>query len=261
MDWQLVVGFVAGLAVAVITAPVGVSGAVFLLPVQISVLGVASPAVTPTNLLFNVISVPGALLRYRRRGTLASALTARLLSGTLPGVVLGAVVRVFLVPDGSVFRLLVAGLLLPLGSWLVWRARPARRPRASQRRLSDPVLVGLGFGAGLVGGVYGIGGGSLIAPILVGVGYLVTEVAPAALVSTFVTSCVGAATYALIAVAGTPQAAPLWPVGIACGLGGLVGGYVGASLQPRVPQGLLTAGLGVVAIVLALVYGAQVALR
>jgi hypothetical protein len=183
------------------------------------------------------------------------------LSGTLPGVVLGAVVRVFLVPDGSVFRLLVAGLLLPLGSWLVWRARPARRPRASQRRLSDPVLVGLGFGAGLVGGVYGIGGGSLIAPILVGVGYLVTEVAPAALVSTFVTSCVGAATYALIAVAGTPQAAPLWPVGIACGLGGLVGGYVGASLQPRVPQGLLTAGLGVVAIVLALVYGAQVALR
>jgi hypothetical protein len=112
-----------------------------------------------------------------------------------------------------------------------------------------------------VGGVYGIGGGSLIAPILVGVGYLVTEVAPAALVSTFVTSCVGAATYALIAVAGTPQAAPLWPVGIACGLGGLVGGYVGASLQPRVPQGLLTAGLGVVAIVLALVYGAQVALR
>ncbi len=28
----------------------GVSGAVFLLPVQVSVLGVPSPAVTPTNL-------------------------------------------------------------------------------------------------------------------------------------------------------------------------------------------------------------------
>lgn len=260
MDWQLLVGFTAGAVIAVVTAPVGVSGAVFLLPVQISVLGVPSPAVTPTNLLFNVISVPGALLRYRRRGTLASGLTARLLLGTLPGVVLGAVVRVFLVPDGTVFRLLVAGLLLPLGCWLVWRARPARRPHPMGRRLSDPVLVGLGFGAGLVGGVYGIGGGSLIAPILVGVGYLVAEVAPAALVSTFVTSCVGAATYAIIAFAGTPQAAPLWTVGIACGLGGLVGGYIGASIQPWLPQRLLTAVLGVVAVVLALTYAAQLAL-
>ena len=52
------------------TEPVGVSGAVFLLPVQASVLGVPSPAVTPTNLLFNVVAGPGALLRYRRAGSL-----------------------------------------------------------------------------------------------------------------------------------------------------------------------------------------------
>jgi uncharacterized protein len=47
-----------------------VSGAVFLLPVQVSLLGVPSPAVTPTNLLFNVVATPGGLLRYRRRGGL-----------------------------------------------------------------------------------------------------------------------------------------------------------------------------------------------
>ncbi len=45
-----VLGFAAGLLISVVTAPVGVSGAVFLLPVQVSVLGVPSPAVTPTNL-------------------------------------------------------------------------------------------------------------------------------------------------------------------------------------------------------------------
>lgn len=54
-------GFIAGVLISVVTAPVGVSGAVFLLPVQLSVLGVPSPAVTPTNLLFNVVAVPGAL--------------------------------------------------------------------------------------------------------------------------------------------------------------------------------------------------------
>jgi hypothetical protein len=44
---------------------VGVSGAVFVLPVQLDLLKVPSPAVTPTNLLFNVVATPGALLRFR----------------------------------------------------------------------------------------------------------------------------------------------------------------------------------------------------
>ncbi len=51
-------GFTAGLPISTVTTPVGVSGAVFLLPVQVSVLGVPSPAVTPTNLLFNVVAGP-----------------------------------------------------------------------------------------------------------------------------------------------------------------------------------------------------------
>jgi uncharacterized membrane protein YfcA len=62
--------FGAGLLVAVLTAPVGVSGAVFLLPIQLDLLRVPSPAVTPTNLLFNVVATPGALLRYKRSGSL-----------------------------------------------------------------------------------------------------------------------------------------------------------------------------------------------
>ena len=53
----------AGLLVAVLTAPVGVSGAVFLLPIQLDLLRVPSPAVTPTNLLFNVVATPSALVR------------------------------------------------------------------------------------------------------------------------------------------------------------------------------------------------------
>ena len=52
MDWgHLTLGLIAGLVTATLTAPVGVSGAVFLSPVQMDVLMVPSPAVTPTNLL------------------------------------------------------------------------------------------------------------------------------------------------------------------------------------------------------------------
>jgi uncharacterized membrane protein YfcA len=65
----LAVGFAAGMVIAAViaavTAPVGVSGAVFLLPVQLSVPHVPSPAVTPTDLMFNVIATPAALIRYR----------------------------------------------------------------------------------------------------------------------------------------------------------------------------------------------------
>ena len=51
MTWDLALGcLAAGLVIAALTTPVGVSGAVFLLPVQVSLLGVPSPAVTPTNL-------------------------------------------------------------------------------------------------------------------------------------------------------------------------------------------------------------------
>ena len=47
--------------------PGRISGAVLLLPFQVSILGTPSPAVTPTNLLYNVLSTPGALYRYRRQ--------------------------------------------------------------------------------------------------------------------------------------------------------------------------------------------------
>ena len=87
-------GFVAGFVIATITSPVGVSGAVFLLPVQLSVFGVPNPQVTPTNLLYNVLSGPGALFRYARAGQLLGPLARSLVLGSAPGVVIGAVLRV-----------------------------------------------------------------------------------------------------------------------------------------------------------------------
>lgn len=66
------------------------SGAVFPFPVQLSVLHVPSPAVTPTNLLFNVVSGPGAVLRYRDNGQPTGRLARVLIAGAVPGVIIGA---------------------------------------------------------------------------------------------------------------------------------------------------------------------------
>lgn len=225
--------FAAGRLVAVITTPVGVSGAAFLLPIQLDVLRVPSPAVTPTNLMYNVVATPGALWRHHRTGRLGGDLPRQILAGTLPGVVLGTLVRVYLAPGDRIFRLLAAAVLLPLGLWL---CVPRRGHHSRARELRRSTVTRLGFAVGIVGGIYGIGGGSLLGPILVGTGMSVAVVAPAALTATFLTSIVGVITYGLLSLTTPGPVGPDWVVGALCGLGGLIGGHLGARLQPRVPR-------------------------
>src|ERR1700709_2736783 len=119
MPWEWPVGAVCAFALALIATPAGVSGAVLLLPVQLSVLGVPSPSVTPTNLLFNVAATPGALLRFWQEQRLFGPLSRLLILGTLPGVVVGAVLRVELLSGARAFTFVAALVLLPLGLWLL----------------------------------------------------------------------------------------------------------------------------------------------
>jgi len=162
-----VVALVAAFVIATLTTPAGISGAVLLLPFQIAVLGTPSPAVTPTNLLYNVIATPGALLQYWRQGQAGGRLALVLIAGTLPGVIAGSVIRVLLLPGASVFDLVVAAVLLPLGCWLAL-TRPPRpdspgEPRPD-RDIPGAALVALAAVVGCVGGIYGIGGGSILRP-------------------------------------------------------------------------------------------------
>lgn len=238
-----VVGALIAFVIASITTPLGVSGAVFLVPAQVSVLHVPNPAVTPTNLLYNLIAIPGALLQFHRGGVLRGGRLVRLLVlGTLPGVIAGAIIRVELVASLDTFYFVIAAVLIPLGGWLAL-GQPRGTDGRSGGRESHIVL--LAVAVGTVGGMYGIGGGSILAPILVGLGYRVIEVAPAALTATFLTSIVGVATYAALSVGAEGDIAPEWLVGIAMGGGGLLGGTLGAWMQPLMPEALLRRGLGV----------------
>src|SRR6266700_4550746 len=125
-----VVALAAAFVIAVLATPAGVSGAVLLLPFQVSVLGTPSPAVTPTNLLYNVVATPGGLYRYWRQGQTGGRLAPLLIAGTLPGVIAGSVLRVELLPGPRVFDLVVASVLAPLGVWLAL-ARPRTGAQAS----------------------------------------------------------------------------------------------------------------------------------
>ena len=254
MPWEWPVGGLCAFLLALITTPAGVSGAVLLLPVQLSVLHVPSPAVTPTNLLFNVASVPGGLLRFWQERRLLSPLTRTLVAGTLPGVVVGAVIRVELLSGQREFTLVAALVLLPIGLWLLLGGRrlppTPRTPTARAYR----VIWMLALVVGTVGGIYGIGGGSLIAPILIAAGFAAYEVAPATLAATFLTSLVGIAAYQGLAWSHGGAIAPDWALGAWLGAGGFAGSYLGARLQRRLPEASIRRLLGLVACAVAARY-------
>lgn len=89
--------------VSFFTSMGGVSGAFLLLPFQVSVLGYTAPSVSATNQLFNIVAIPSGVLRYVREGRMLWPLTWTVVLGTLPGVLVGAVVRVTLLPDPGAF--------------------------------------------------------------------------------------------------------------------------------------------------------------
>ncbi|OGT90254.1 MAG: hypothetical protein A2514_13690 [Gammaproteobacteria bacterium RIFOXYD12_FULL_61_37] len=253
--------------ISLFTSMGGVSGAFLLLPFQVSVLGFDSPAVSATNQVFNILATPGGIYRYLREGRMLWPLAWVLLAGTLPGVALGALMRIAWLPDPRDFKLLVASVLLyialrlgcdliaptrgpvraapaPVGSVEILEGERSRfrfRYGGESYSASRHGLFVLALAVGVVGGAYGIGGGAIIAPFLVSVFALpVHAVAGAALLATLVTSVAGVAFYHLIAPFYPEMSiAPDWGLGLLFGLGGVAGMYCGARLQRHIPARLL----------------------
>ena len=81
----------------------GLSGAFLLLPFQVSILGFTSPSVSATNQLFNIVAIPGGVYRYFKEGRMVWPLTLVVIIGTLPGVFIGAILRIQFFPDPKKF--------------------------------------------------------------------------------------------------------------------------------------------------------------
>jgi uncharacterized membrane protein YfcA len=254
MPWEWPVGALCAFLLALITTPAGVSGAVLLLPIQLSILRVPSPAVTPTNLLFNVAATPGGLLRFWREHRDIGALVGLLVAGTLPGVVAGAVIRVELLSGSQALMLVASGVLLPLGLWLMLGSQRRTRARPNLDRRGRGLVWLLALSVGCAGGIYGIGGGSLLAPILLAAGFSAYEVAPATLAATFLTSIAGIATYEVLQLSHGGTIAPDWALGLWLGAGGFAGSYLGARLQSRLPETSIRRLLGLIACLVAVRY-------
>ena len=116
----------------------------------------------------------------------------------------------------------------------------------------------LTFVVGIIGGTYGIGGGSIIAPFLMTIFKLpVYTIAGAALLGTFITSIAGVTYYSLIAPYYSNvgiSVAPDWLLGAFFGVGGFMGMYCGARAQKYVPAKTIKLIIGFAILFLSLRY-------
>lgn len=245
----------------------GVSGALLLLPFQVSVLGYTSPSVSGTNHVFNVVAVPSGVYRYLREGRMVWPLAWAVIFGTLPGVFIGAWIRIACLPDLKNFKLFVGTVLFSIGSRLAVETLAGKGEKAIAQKgkkaggfyvtgircslkrveysfgertysFSPPGVFFLSFLVGLVGGIYGVGGGAMVAPIFVTLFKMpIYTVAGAALMGAFITSLAGAIFFQILAwsLASPLAVAPDWMLGALFGIGGAFGMYLGARMQKYVP--------------------------
>ena len=295
-----------------LTASAGVSGAFLLLPFQMSVLHYTSPSVSPTNLIYNIVAIPGGLYRYIKEGRMAWPLTWTVVTGTLPGVFFGAWIRIRYLPDPKTFKLFVGLVLLYLGYRLLsevmgWNKKVKEQNKIMQDKFAKQVaklkeensgriaaglpaeavvktksiswkrieydfwgetysfgtlsILGLSLVVGLIGGIYGIGGGAIIAPFCVAVlGLPIYTVAGAAMAGTFITSIAGVMYFYILAVsgiAGSVAVTPDWMLGVLFGVGGMLGTYVGARVQKFLPDRVIKVILTVLIMFVAINYISQ----
>jgi uncharacterized membrane protein YfcA len=282
--------FAVAFVVSFFTSMGGLSGAFLILPFQMSVLGFTSPAVSSTNFVFNIVAIPSGVYRYIREGRMAWPLAWIIILGTLPGIFIGAAIRINYLPDPKNFKVFMGCLLLYMALRLLldlkgmtgkekskteeieksFRERSVRMrkdvaaggvqtPAIRTLRFSGTEyayefygekfsfhtmkLSTLAFAVGIVGGIYGVGGGAIIAPFLVAFFHLpIYTIAGATLFGTFVTSIAGALFYALIAPLYSStglMVAPDWLLGALFGAGGFLGMYCGARLQKYFPARLI----------------------
>ena len=122
-----------GLVISFFTSMGGISGAFLILPFQMSILGFTSPAVTPTNLVFNVVGIPSAVYRYFKEGRMNWPLAWNIIVGTLPGLVLGLFIRVWYLPDPRAFKLFVGCVLFYIGGRMLFQLIAVRGDKTSEK--------------------------------------------------------------------------------------------------------------------------------
>jgi uncharacterized protein len=236
--------FLLAIPIGMVGSLTGAGGGFLLVPVLL-LLYPDEPVRVITSISLAVVAVNAAsgsaafsrlhLIDYRAGLTLAVA--------GIPSAVLG-VVATRLMPRGT-FDLVFGLLLTTFGVYLLAR-RGLGEQTSRPAELSSPITVALGSSTGLLSGLLGIGGGFLLAPLLIQIlGYPAIVAAATSQFNLAITASAGTITHI---VGGEFDHGVRRS--IALGIGVLAGSQIGARLAQRVRARWIVRALGL-ALVLA----------
>jgi hypothetical protein len=219
------VGFTLGL--------IGGGGSILAVPLLIYVVGVASPHIAiGTSAVAVTVAAALNLFHHARAATVRWPCAAAFSVAGVLGAALGA--RLGQAFDGQKLLALFGALMLVVGvlMFLPRRAGDAadvHLSRANAARLL-PGLFGTGFAVGGFSGFFGIGGGFLVVPGLIGATAMpILNAISSSLVSVTAFGLTTAASYAFAGLVD-------WPVAALFVSGAALGGYGGSRLAGRMGE-------------------------
>ncbi|MDP9805786.1 putative membrane protein YfcA [Trueperella bonasi] len=249
---ELFISAVAGIGIGIVVGMLGAGGGILSVPALVYLLGQSPHEAAAGSLVIVLLSALTSLIAHARHGhvnwkgglifasvsafaALAGARIAPLLSGTLLMVLFSALL------------LCVAALMLIRG--LRERARePRKRSRKSNEANAKPQrshpqawkIILAGTAVGLMSGIFGVGGGFAVVPLLVlAFGLPMLEATGTSVLVMFVASIFG-----LLGRIGTPVQID-WPIVLIFAAGSAIGGLFGEPISRRARVSTLTLAFGV----------------
>ena len=209
--------------VSVLYASVGQAGGSGYLAIM-GFVGTPPEVMRPTALLLNVLVGTAATIWFFRAGLLDFGRLWPFLFGSIPFAMLGGTMPL---PRG-IYNPLV-GIVLLVSAVSLLSARTIRLAAEHHRLRARSVLPAVGTGAlgGLLAGVTGTGGGFVLSPLLLLLGWAASRRMAAATSILILANSVAALLGNVATIGPLPAALPLWSAAA------LIGGICGAELGSR----------------------------
>lgn len=222
-----------GAGAGVVSGLFGVGGGIVLVPFLVLARGWDQKQAQATSLVMVTMAATAGLVPYALAGQVVWIAGAAVLVGGLIGAMLGSAVVARL--HAWVLQIGFAVLLIVAAARLVTSPMTADGgPLTGIDVAIVAAYVASGLAMGILSALFGIGGGILLVPLLVTVfGYDIRLAAGTSLAVMGLIALVGA-------LRQSRQGATQWRAGVLLGLGGIVGGLIGAGLAQWLPLAALT---------------------
>lgn len=260
---ELVISAVVGIGIGVVVGMLGAGGGILSVPALVYLLGQTPHDAAAGSLVIVLLSAFTSLLAHSRHNHVNWKGGMVFAAGAAVAAFGGA--RLAPLFSGTVLMILFSALVLAVAILMLVRGVNGRsqeqkhidgeEPVVATARVKNPrawKIIVAGTTVGLMSGIFGVGGGFAVVPLLVMVfGFPMVEAAGTSVLIMMISSVSG-----LLGRIGTPVEID-WPIVLVFAAGSAIGGLVGEPISRKARPSTLTIAFGVLLLVIAVLTALQ----